>query len=408
MPKDRPATIPARPDKQLPSVSGVTTRVVSAPVVPHQTASPPAKAKRPIAVPALPGMTIGRRDLAAFVRFASRLAGRAPLPALRCCLFSLDSAAVTDLDVALRAHLPGARHIGALVPVGILKRSLAARTAADVQIERIPNIPEGPFSLSIDGAVFSGADPREFPDVTALFPAGEPTARARFGSLEPVLVAASTDETRKSFNAVFFQLCKNVVVATNGHVLHTLEIESEDEGDFLVPRKTVDLVENIRKATRTEAVDVDFFEHQAVFRIGRFEIASRLETEKFPAWEEVIPKKSKYELRVSKRPLLEALDQIGAAIGERSRGIRLRRVADGLEVHGENPDAGTMTTLVEASGWEGGQTIGVNLTYLYNAARFAPSGELQIGITDENSPLMIDDGPYFACVMPMRLNGGDK
>ena len=67
-------------------------------------------------------------------------------------------------------------------------------------------------------------------------------------------------------------------------------------------------------------MEVDFFEHQAVFRVGRFEVASRLETEKFPAWEEVLPKESKYELRLSKCALLEALDQIGAAIGERSRG----------------------------------------------------------------------------------------
>jgi DNA polymerase-3 subunit beta len=204
-------------------------------------------------------------------------------------------------------------------------------------------------------------------------------------------------------NAVFFQLCKNLAVATNGHVLHTIEIESADRGDFLVPRKTVELVENIRKATKTPEVEVRFFEHQAVFRVGRFQVASRLETEKFPAWEEVLPKQSKYELRLSKCGLLEALDLIGAAIGERSRGIRLRRIAEGLEIHGENPDAGTMTTVVDASGWKEGETVGMNLAYLYNAARFASSDELRIGITDENSPLMIADGPYFACVMPMRL-----
>jgi hypothetical protein len=31
-----------------------------------------------------------------------------------------------------------------------------------------------------------------------------------------VLVAAAIDESRKAMNAVFFQLCKNVAVATNG------------------------------------------------------------------------------------------------------------------------------------------------------------------------------------------------
>src|SRR5262249_43370208 len=111
------------------------------------------------------------------------------------------------------------------------------------------------------------------------------------------------------------QLCKNLAVATNGHVLHTLEVESEDRGDFLVPRKTVELVENIRKATKTAEVEAHFFEHQVVFQVDRFEVASKLETEKFPAWEEVLPKESKYTLRVSKSALLGALDQIGAAMG---------------------------------------------------------------------------------------------
>ena len=50
----------------------------------------------------------------------------------------------------------------------------------------------------------------------------------------------------------------------------------------------------------------------------------------------------------------------------------------------------------------------MNLSYLYNASRFADSDELRIGITDESSPLMIADGPYFACIMPLRLKGDEQ
>ena len=50
----------------------------------------------------------------------------------------------------------------------------------------------------------------------------------------------------------------------------------------------------------------------------------------------------------------------------------------------------------------------MNLSYLYNATRFADSDELRIGITGEGSPLMIADGPYFACIMPMRLKGEEQ
>src|SRR5439155_24328237 len=55
----------------------------------------------------------------------------------------------------------------------------------------------------------------------------------------------------ETMNAVFFQLCNNVAVATDGHRLHAIEIQSTDDGDFLVPRRAIELVENIRKATRT-------------------------------------------------------------------------------------------------------------------------------------------------------------
>jgi len=51
----------------------------------------------------------------------------------------------------------------------------------------------------------------------------------------------------------------------------------------LVPRKAIELVENIRRATRSAEVRVDFFEHQAVFHVGPFDVSARLETEKFPA-----------------------------------------------------------------------------------------------------------------------------
>jgi DNA polymerase-3 subunit beta len=289
-----------------------------------------------------------------------------------------------------------------------MKRCLLMRGASEVRIERSPSVLERPFMFAIGGAIFAGHDPAEFPGVAALFPTSEPVARAKFDSLESLLVAASTDETRKSFCAVFFQLCRNLAVATNGHVLHTAEILSGDEGDFLVPRRAIELVENIRKATKSDEVEASFFEHQVVLRVDRFEIASRLETEKFPAWEEVIPRKSEFELCLSKRGLLKALDHIGAAIGNRSSGVCLRRVTEGLEIHSGNPDGGEMTTTIDASSWEDGAAIGVNLTYLYNAARFALSDELRIGITDEESPLVIKDGPYAAYVMPMRLEGAKR
>src|SRR5262245_62561278 len=121
MPKDLPAVLPLRPKTELPVAA--TAQTFAPPTARANTVAP-AGAKERTVPPHLPSMTIRRADLATFVRFASRLASRAPMPPLRCCLFSLDSVTVTDLDVALRATLPGARDIGVVVPVPILKRFL--------------------------------------------------------------------------------------------------------------------------------------------------------------------------------------------------------------------------------------------------------------------------------------------
>lgn len=394
-----PAKLPVRQTKEV-------TRQSKATAAP---ANPPAARTKVVQVqPSPPGILLVRRHLGQFIRFASRLTARSATPALRCCLFGLDSVVVTDLDVALRGALPGARDIGVLVPIEALKRCLAGTDRPEISIIQEQPSPTRPFAVRVDGALLRGHDPAEFPRVTALFPDGDPLARARFQTLEPVLVAASTDEAQKAMCGVFFQLCKNAVVTTNGHVLHAIKIDSSDRGDFLVPRKAIELVEIIRKATKTPEVAVAFHENHAVFRVATFDVSARLETAKFPAWEEIVPKKSKHELRVSKTDLLEALDRVAAAIGDRSRGVVLHRTGERLEIHGENPNAGELKTEIAASGWADKAVIEVNLGYLHNAARFAPSDELRIGLTDDASPLKIHEGPYLAVVMPIGPAKGTK
>jgi DNA polymerase III beta subunit, C-terminal domain/DNA polymerase III beta subunit, central domain len=402
MPKNLPARIPVRANSEI-----VPSKAADAP-----PSAPPA-IRTPIPWPssdsllAPAGFAVDRRSLALALRFLARLAAAAPIEALKGILLCEGFAAATDLDVALRVRIPGVRDVGVLVPAEPLKRLLAGSTEPSVAIARVAPTEDRPFALSVDGAILSGQDPAGFPDPERLFPDSAPRAQARFQTLEAVLAAAAVDETRKAMNAVFFQLCRNTAVATDGHRLHALEIESGDDGDFLVPRKAVELVENIRRAARVNEVRAGFFEHQAVIHVGPFDVSVRLETEKFPAWEEVVPKRSKYELRLQKKPLLEALDRIAAAMNERNRGVRLRKLPEGLEIHGKKSGSGELTTTIPASGWKEDEVLGVNLRYFHDAVRFAPSDELTIGLSDENSPIKIADGSYLALVMPIRLRRGE-
>jgi hypothetical protein len=94
-----PANVPVRKKKEI-SLQGDVVRIPANPPV------PPVKVVQ--GPPSLLGTVLIRRQLAQFIRFASRLSTKSATPALRCCLFGLDSVVVTDLDVALRGSLPGA------------------------------------------------------------------------------------------------------------------------------------------------------------------------------------------------------------------------------------------------------------------------------------------------------------
>jgi len=295
MPNDLPARIPVRANTDVTPSSTSETAPSGPTEIRALIVSPN---PQPLWAPT--GFVLDRGSLTRALRFLARLASGAPVAALNGVLFGEGFVVATDLDVALRVWIPGIRDLGVLAPADALKRFLSGSTERDVEIARVAPTEARPFAVSVDGAILVGLDARDFPDPSALFPRSGIRARAQFQTLAPLLVAGAVEESRKAMNAVFFQLCKNTAVATDGHRLHALGIESRDEGDFLVPRRAIELVDNVRRATRATEVGADFFEHQAVFHVGPFEVSVRLETEKFPAWEEVIPTQSKYELRLQK------------------------------------------------------------------------------------------------------------
>jgi hypothetical protein len=213
MSENLPAKVPVRQTKELSPQRSIVSI----------TASPELRAiEAATSLPSLRGVTVARRHLAQFIRFASRLTTRGATPAVRCCLFGADSVVATDLDIALRITLPGAREICVLVPVEGLKPCLTGANRSEVHVVHDDD-PTRPLAVRVDGILLPGHDPAEFPPVPVLFPEGTPLARASFSTLEPVLVAASTDTQDRSKCGVFFELCKNVAVATNRHVLHAIK-----------------------------------------------------------------------------------------------------------------------------------------------------------------------------------------
>jgi hypothetical protein len=156
-----PAKLPARQRKEVPPRGEVV------PIA----ANPPAPEIKVIqAPPSLPGTVLIRRQVAQFIRFAARITAKSTTPALRCCLFGLDSVVVTDLDVALRAVLPDARDIGVLVPLETLKRCVGGMDSPEIRMAHEPN-PARPFAARVDGPCYEVTTPPSSRPYRPSFPA---------------------------------------------------------------------------------------------------------------------------------------------------------------------------------------------------------------------------------------------
>src|SRR5439155_19812775 len=191
MPNNLPARLPVRAENEVTPVSASSTRAI----VPAEVSAPVPSATAPAAASA--ALVLDRKALTLALRFASRLAARAPIQALKSCLFADGFLMATDLDASLRARIPCAGNLGVLVPAEALKRCVSGRENPMVEIGRVAPSDARPFAVSVNGAILAGHDPREFPDPAQLFPDGEPRTQALLQSLERLLVAATVEEHRK-------------------------------------------------------------------------------------------------------------------------------------------------------------------------------------------------------------------
>jgi hypothetical protein len=166
MPNNLPARLPVRAENEVTPVSASSTRAI----VPAEVSAPVPSATAPAA--ASPALVLDRKALTLALRFASRLASRAPIQALKSCLFADGYLVATDLDVSLRARIPSTGYLDVLVAADALKRCVFGTEPPDVEIRHVAPTEARPFAVSVNGAILARHDPREFPDPSHLFPDG--------------------------------------------------------------------------------------------------------------------------------------------------------------------------------------------------------------------------------------------
>ncbi len=334
--------------------------------------------------------------------------------------------AATDLEVGIRTEIGCKSAKGGSLTLNARKLFEIVREAAgdEVQFKSLDN---DWVEIKCGRARFKmmGLDPRQFP---AMPRQGEQkdkgTVRQLKGELnlpasvlaamiDKTLFAVSPDETRYNFSGVFVESPEPgtaVMVATDGHRLSLIRREVKDfstQGGVIIPRKGVGELRKLLDHEGDAEVKLTFDGQLAWLKRGATEISMRLVEGEFADYRGVIPKDTRYAVKVKRDDIFAAVRRVAIFSNERFHGVKLAFSADTLTVSSTSPDLGEASDSIDVDFKGEDVSIGFNASYVTQAlSAIPPESEVVLGITDEVSPGVITtpaDSGFTYVVMPMRL-----
>lgn len=228
---------------------------------------------------------------------------------------------------------------------------------AKMILETLRSLPEQPITLGVDTDTFgielitanghfklAGENPLDFPripDVTRNFSITLPSDVLGL-AVSNTLFATSTDDLRPAMTGVYMQVSDEhtTFVATDGHRLiryRREDITTENTTTLILPRKALNL---LKSSLPSGSVDVkaEFSNSNAFFSFDNIKMVSRLIDERYPDYENVIPKDNPNKMLIERNSFLSTLKRIAIYSNKTTHQIRLKISADELEISAEDLD----------------------------------------------------------------------
>lgn len=227
--------------------------------------------------------------------------------------------------------------------------------------------------------------------------------------------AMSTEETRYYLNGIYFHAVdgsKLRTVATDGHRLARVDTDLPEAvravahtmPGVIVPRKTI--AEVTKLLSGQETVQIELSDAKIRFRLGAFELTSKLINGSFPDYARVIPTSNKKVVTLATDALSKAVDRVSTLKPDRSGAIKLSFGQDELVISANSPEQGSAQEDVPAEYRGAPIEIGFNSKYVLDIAEQIDGPKMQLALNDASSPTLIsdaDDPSAIYVLMPMRV-----
>lgn len=224
-------------------------------------------------------------------------------------------------------------------------------------LEILKTIPEQPLTFDVNTSslqinlsyqnghmVFQGENADEFPELrtvegeTASFSVSTKALNVALGN---AVVAASTEESRKAMQGVFFDLTPEdfSVVASDGRKLARTVVECDTHGiteSFILPPKPIGIIRSVLDKFDGETNVKTNAEGNATFEMGRFSMFCRLVQEPYPNYRRVIPQGNDRIATIDRSSLVNALRRVIAIADKSTCLVKMQLDSDKMTLSAEN------------------------------------------------------------------------
>ena len=308
--------------------------------------------------------------------------------------------------------------------------SAAIAIPARLLMDTLKSLPEQPLTVNINTESFgleiitstgrfkiAGENPMDFPrppQVNRNFNI-ELNSDVLAAAINNTIFATSTDDLRPAMTGVFIDIeaDSTTFVATDGHRLiryRRTDIQSSSETRLILPRKALNL---IKTSLPSEVVPVitEFSSSNAFFSFGNIKLICRLIDERYPDYDNVIPKANPYKLIVERATFLSTLKRISIFSNKTTHQIRLKVEPTELTISAEDLDYSNEAVEKMACEFDGELLeIGFNAKFLSEMLSNLSSATVMMELSQPNRAGLIvptskqEDEDILMLVMPVMLN----
>lgn len=262
----------------------------------------------------------------------------------------------------------------------------------------------GAFELLSNDANEFPSEPNFKPDVEI-----EIAARELIAMQRATAFAVAREETRYAINGLLLDFIDGCLrmVGTDGRRLALAYANLQSNADrarAVVPLRAIQMLVKALPADTDQVLRIGFGKNQVRFTVGTVQLIAQLLDNRFPEYEQVIPKAAESTIDIDRQALERNLRRVAILASDDVRMVRLKFAGNELELTAESSNVGKarQTMSVEMKG-KGG-SIAFNPDFLIDALKACDLDVVRMDMTDGSVPAKFTLGESY-CYVLMPISG---